>query len=145
MHELFHHLIENVVSNVEIENEDPLLYSNYLSHTYSEHFNTGKCLEESLANSYLFDRSTLCHIDKDYLKQELLSQGEGYNGFINYVDSKFSNGLQNLISDIVKEHHSNSKITNTLKLSDFFNFSHIHNIPIWIHRTPLRTHTSVVY
>ena len=94
---------------------------------------------------YLFDRSALCHIDKDYLKQELLSQGEGYSGFINYVDSKFSEGLQKLISDIVKSHfdpHSNSKMTNTLKLSEFINFSYIHNVPIWIHRTPLRTYTN---
>jgi hypothetical protein len=145
IHELFHYLIENVVSNVEIEHGDPLIYSNYLSYTFSEDFDTSRCLEESLANSYLFDRSTLCHIDKDYLKQELLSQGEGYNSFINYVDSKFSYGLQKLISDIVKENfdpHSNSKISNALKLSQFFNFSYIHNVPIWIHRKPLRTYTS---
>jgi len=144
IHGLCHHIIENVVSNVEIEHGDPLLYSNYLSYTYSEDFNTTGCLEESLANSYLFERSILCHIDQDYLKHELLSQGEGYNGFINYVDSKFSYGLQKLISQIVKEYfdpHSKSKITKTLELAGFFNFSYIQNIPVWIHRMPLRTYT----
>lgn len=145
IHELFHHLIENLISKVEIEYRDPLIYNNYLSNIFSEDFNTSKCLEESLANSYLFDRSALCRVDKDYLKQELLSQGEGYNGFINYVDSKFNDGLQKLISDIVKEHfdhNSNYKINNNLNLYEFFNFSFICNIPIWIHRTPLRTYTN---
>jgi hypothetical protein len=145
MHELFHHLIENEISTIEIKYEDPLLYSNYLSHSYIDLFNTSKCLEESLANSYLFNRSILCHSDKEYLKQELLSQGEGYNSFINYVDSKFSDGLQNLISHIARKYFdskSNSKINNTSHLSEFFNFSYMHNVPIWIHQMPLRTYSN---
>lgn len=145
IHELCHHLIENVITNVEIEHGDPLLYSNYLLYTFIENFNTSKCLEESLANSYLFDRSSLCHIDKEYLKRELLSQGEGYSDFINYVDAKFGEGLQNLISQIVKDYfdpHPNSTITTSLKLAGFFNFSYIHDIPIWLHRMPLRTYTT---
>jgi hypothetical protein len=145
IHGTFHHLIENVVSNVEIEHGDPFLYNNYLSYTFLEHFNTRKCLEESLANSYLFGRSTLCHIDKGYLKYELLNQGEGYDGFINYVDLKFSYGLQKLLSDILKEYFVpsfNSKMTDNPKLSEFFKFSYVQNVPIWIHRTPLRTYSS---
>ena len=142
IHELFHHLVENAVSVVEVEHGDPSLYNKYLSDVYNENFNTSNCLEESLANSYLFERNALCHIDKDYLKKELLSQGEGYNSFINYIGSKFGSGLQKLISDIAKgpfDPPSNFDKYNSF-LSEFLNISCIPSIPIWVHKMPLRTY-----
>jgi hypothetical protein len=143
LHELFHNLIENVSTKMEIEYRDPLLYINYLSNIYSKVFNTSKCLEESLANSYLFERSNLCHIEKQFLEHELLSQGEGYNNFIDYVGEKFNNGLRQLISQIIIEHHnsrSNDKITNIFDISKFTDFSYLEDIPVWIHQKPLRTY-----
>jgi hypothetical protein len=143
IHELFHYLIENVSSTMEIEYEDPLLYINYLSSIYCKVFNTSECLEEALANSYLFERSNLCHIEKQYLEQELLKQPAGYNSFINYTGAKFKDGLRQLISQTVTEHSnhlSNTKITSTPENSEFTNFSYLENIPVWIHQKPLRTY-----
>jgi hypothetical protein len=137
IHELFHHLIENVSSIMEIEYEDPLLYINYLSSIYSKVFNTSDCLEEALANSYLFERSNLCHIEKQYLEQKLLKQHPGYNSFINYTGAKFKDGLRQLISQIATE-HSNHLYTS--ENSEFTNFSYLENIPVWINQKPLRTY-----
>ena len=145
IHELFHYLIENASTIMEIEYKDPLIYINYLSNIYCKVFNTSECLEEALANSYLLERSNLCHINKEYLKKGLLSQGEGYNGFLSYINSKFNDGLQRLISYIDIKHsdpHSNSKLTNSLEQFEFFNVSYIHNVPVWLHQTPLRTYTN---
>jgi hypothetical protein len=128
---------------MEIEYKDPFLYINYLSNIYSRTFKTSECLEESLANSYLFDRSNLCNIEKQYLEQELLKQHPGYNNFINYTGLKFKDGLKQLISQIIIEHHnsrSNDKITNIFDISKFTDFSYLEDIPVWIHQKPLRTY-----
>lgn len=143
IHQLFHYLIENVTTNIEIESGDPFLYSNYLSNIYSQVFNTSECLEESLANSYLFDRSDLCHIEKQYLEQQLLKQNPGYNSFNNYTEGKFKDGLRQLISQIVTEGYnntSNKKLTDIYGASKFNDFSYLENIPVWIHQKPLRTY-----
>jgi hypothetical protein len=143
LHELFHHLIEYVTSLIEIKDGNPFLYINYLSNIYTKVFNTSECLEEALANSYLFERSNLCHIEKQYLEQELLKQHPGYNSFINYTGAKFKDGLRQLFSQIVMEHSDdrlNNKIKSTPENSQFNNFTYFENIPVWIHQQPLRTY-----
>jgi hypothetical protein len=148
IHELFHYLIENVSSIMELEYEEPLLYINYLRNIYSKVFNTSECLEEALANSYLFERTNLCHIEKQYLEQELLKQHPGYNSFINYTGAKFKDGLRQLFSQIVTEHsddRSTNKITSTPEYSQFTDFSYIYDIPVWIHQKPLRTYQGNTY
>lgn len=143
IHEFFHYLIENASINLEIEYDDPSLYINYLSDIYTKVFNTSECMEESLANSYLFDRSDLSHIEKQYLERKLLHQHPGYNGFIDYIEAeKFKNGLRQLILQILKypDHSSNAKITSIIEKTEFTKISYFENIPIWIHQKPLRTY-----
>ncbi len=139
IHEFFHYLIENETTSIELECSDPLLYANYLSNIYTKVFNTNECIEEALANSYLFERSNLCRIEKQYLKQKLLNQLPGYNNFINYSDSKFKDGLIQLIAQIMKQrnHESNTKIIHVVERDEFSNIFSLENIPIWIHQIPL--------
>jgi len=139
IHEFFHYLVENVTSYMEIKNENPFLYVDYLSNIYTKVFNTSECLEEALANSYLFDRSDLCHIEKQFLKLKLLNQYPGYNGFINYSGTKFKDGLSQLFSQIAKNsvQSSNAKITNIAQKIEFMNIYYLENIPVWINQKPL--------
>ena len=133
-----------MTTKLELKYEDPFLYTNYLSNIYSKVFNTSECLEESLANSYLFGRSNLCHIEKQYLEQELLSQGAGFNNFINYVGPKFNDGLIQLISQIItKRSHPqiDPEINDLSDISELSNFPYMQKVPVWIHQTPLRTYS----
>ncbi len=142
IHEFFHYLIENVTSIIEIECKDPFLYVNYLSNIYTKIFNTRECLEEVLANSYLFERNDSCHIEKEYLEQKLLNQHPGYNSFINYSGANFKDGLRQLISQIAKnsECSSTAKIINIAEKTEFTNIHYLENVPIWINQEPLRTY-----
>jgi hypothetical protein len=139
VHGFFHYLIENVITCIELECNDPFLYANYLSDIYVKVFNTSKCLEEALANSYLFERSNLCHIEKQYFQQKLSKQNPGYNNFIDYTETKFKDGVRELISEIVKHsnHEPNTKMVNNVEKDEFANTFYLENIPIWIHQTPL--------
>jgi hypothetical protein len=153
-HELFHHLVENIASLIEIRSGHTFLYRMYLSQTYANSFNTHECLEESLANSYLVARANLCHIKEDYLEGQLLNQGPGYSDFISYLDTNFDKGLRKLILQIIDK-RSNAHFDpqlNDLVLSVIRNqannsssntnnnINSLCNIPVWIHYKPIPLH-----
>ena len=78
-----------------------------------------------------------------YLRKELLAQGEGYSNFINYIESKLSDGLRQLISQIVTTQpkpHTTDEILPISEISEFTNLAHAKKIPVWIHNIPLRTY-----
>ena len=68
-HELYHHIIENASSIIELILEKPYIYTKYFTDVYSQVFNLSNCLEETLSNSYLFRWSPQCHINSEFLKE----------------------------------------------------------------------------
>ena len=143
IHSLVHYLTECAASTLEIILQDPSIYTNYQSSIYEAVFNSHDCLEESLANSYLLDRSDVCHIERAYLEKMLLKQGPGYNDFLKYVESKFNTGARRLISQI----HSGKlnppldvPIEQIMNISSSLDYPHNHNIPIWLHKRAIPLH-----
>jgi hypothetical protein len=135
-HLLFHYITENASSIMEIISEKNNLYKKYLWNIYSEYFNTSECLEELLANSYLWNNLDECHIEENYFKKALLSQGLGYKNFNQFIGQDLRLGFRLLLSQI-----KTGKLKSTTKepleqIMDYYNpfdNSHGHNIPIWLH------------
>jgi hypothetical protein len=143
IHNLFHYLTENAASLMEIISKNLSLYKYYVRTIYSDNFNTHNCLEESLANSYLFQSHKKCHIDRDFLRKELLMQGPGYGDFTRYLDSNFIVGCRRLMSHIL---HGNSGTQEELPLEQMLGlrkYEHIdydYCIPVWLHDKPTPLH-----
>ena len=58
-HALFHYVIENASSIIEIVSDNPNTYTNYQFNIYVRLFNSSDCLEETLAHHYLFQKREL--------------------------------------------------------------------------------------
>jgi hypothetical protein len=143
-HTLFHYIIENAASILEIILNQKDIYKKYFYDIYSQEFNSSKCIEESLANRYLIEKSDECNISKEYLMKILSNQANGYKQFINFLDNEFFKGNRILINRI-KNSNSGDNYFNTLKmfpleqLIDIFNplsLNSNHQIPIWLHDKP---------
>ena len=139
VHELFHYIVENAASIVEIVSGKPHIYTKYYNDVYSNVFNSSNCIEEALSNRYLFGWAEECHIKGDFLKKELLNQGPGYNNFIQYVDSNFFKGNRILVSQI-RYGSLNPPLHDPLEqiidISNPIEYCSVHNVPIWLHRRP---------
>jgi hypothetical protein len=137
VHELFHHIVENAASILEIVSGESHLYTRYYTDVYSEVFNSSSCIEEVLGNGYLFLWTEVCHIDRAFLKEELLKQGPGYHDFIQYIGSNFLEGNRMLLSQIrygSLKPNIYDPIEQLVNISDPIQYSSIHNVPIWLHR-----------
>jgi len=146
IHELFHHIVENAASMLEIISGKSNLYTKYYSDIYSQVFNSAKCMEEILSNSYLFVWADKCHIDRDFLKQELLKQGVGYREFIQFLDTKFLNGNRILVSQILYSQLDpllHNPLEQTIDITDPFEYLTIHNVPVWLHRKAKFVHNKM--
>jgi hypothetical protein len=135
-HQIFHYLTENAASVLEIIAQSPFLYKNYYSNVYAELFNTKQCLEETLANSYLLQYANQCHIDRKYLKKELLRQDNGYRHFTKYQGENFLAGIRYLVSQI-RQRLMKPKILEPLEqimnVHGLQECTNAHGIPIWLH------------
>jgi hypothetical protein len=137
-HELFHNIVENAASVMEIVlSGKSHIYRKYYSDVYSEVFNSSNCIEEALSNGYLFLWAEECHINRDFLKGELLKQGPGYGDFVQYEGANFSKGNRILLSQI---RHGNLKpitydpVEQLIDIQNPIRYSSIYNIQIWLHR-----------
>ncbi len=143
VHELFHNIVENAASMIEMLSGKPYIYTKYYSDVYSTAFNSPDCLEEALSNAYLFWWAEECHIDRGFLKDELLKQGPGYRNFIQYAGLNFSTGNRILLSQV---RQSNLKpatydpIEQLIGNSEPFWHSSVYNIPIWLHHSAKPVH-----
>jgi hypothetical protein len=143
VHSVFHYVVESAASVLEIILQDPYIYSNYHSSIYEDVFNSHDCLEESLANAYLFARSDVCHIETGYLKEMLLKQGPGYSDFLKYIEPKFNDGTRRLISQIRtgKLHPPfDLPVEQIMNISSSVDFPHNHKVPIWLHKRAIPLH-----
>jgi hypothetical protein len=148
-HELFHYITENASSIMEIVSGKPDIYTRYSYKIYAERFNSSECLEESLANRYLFESADRYHIDKDYLKEELLKQGDGYRDFVAYLDERqFRNGIRRLMSQIQKgilNPSSDEPLEQIMDISNPIDYSHYHSVPVWIHQRAKPIHQTNIF
>ena len=100
IHCLFHYLLENATSLMELISDNPSLYGTYLSNIYVSAFNTKACIEEALANRFMLQFASEYRIDEGYLKSKLLLQGEGYRNFKSFTGKNFQSGKRRLLSQI---------------------------------------------
>jgi hypothetical protein len=139
VHGIFHYIIENVISLMELYTKNPIFYNDYYTNIYLQTFNTLGCLEESLANAYLYENASECHIDKEYLKNLLINQENAYANFLTYIDTKFSKGCIKLIS-LIKDKHEDLSNYKTKDIESFFDFKSMsvfkNQVPIWLHHNP---------
>jgi hypothetical protein len=139
VHGMFHFIIENIFSLMELHTKNPLYYNDYYTNIYLQTFNTVNCLEETLANAYLYENASECHLDKEYLKNLLTNQENAYADFLAYTDTKFSKGCIKLIS-LIKDNHTdlfNYKINDIESLFNFKTMTVFNNlVPIWLHYNP---------
>ena len=144
VHELFHSIVENAASILEILLAKSKIYTDYYSNVYSNVFNSSNCIEEALGNGYLLLWTEECHIDREYLRNHLLKQGPGYQDFIRYDGSlDFSKGTRMLLSQIRYGNLNASKYDPIEQLIDIPNpiqYSSVYNIPVWLHHKPKPVH-----
>jgi hypothetical protein len=140
IHELFHNIVENAASIMEILLCKPHLYTKYYSEIYLEVFNSSNCIEEALSNGYLFLwAEEYCRINRDFLKAELQMQGPGYHEFLQYSGPNFSKGNRILLSQILHLDLNptiQDPIEQLVDCSHPAQYSSIHKVPIWLHRNP---------
>ena len=86
VHSIFHFLIENFASIIEIKMNKPDLYINYYKNYYYKNFNSEMCIEESLATLFLYMNNNYCRINQDYLQKILLQYKNSYKHFLDFQD-----------------------------------------------------------
>jgi hypothetical protein len=137
IHGMFHHIIENSVSIIEIILAKTNLYRKYYEHIYSQFYNTSNCIEESLSNRYLYGWADFCHIDRNFLYNQLLKQGQGYSNFNLYSGDKFLGGIRILMSQIIYACPNPTLYLPIEQIVDIstnpIEYYKLHNIPVWIH------------
>jgi len=144
-HGAFHYIVENAISTMELSINNPSFYSDYYINNYLKTFNTPACKEESLANAFLYENASECRIDREYLKKELINQGDAYADFLKYIDNNnFFIGCQELIFQI-KNKHKDLIDYEFKNLEHFFNLRSLefilqNHIPIWLHHNPKPIH-----
>jgi hypothetical protein len=142
-HGVFHHIVENAITRIELFYNNPSVFTNYYLNYYIKTFNLSNCMEESLANAYLYEHAFQCHIDKEYLKNILMWQGNAYANFLNFIENKFIKGRHELILQIKNTDNDLSNFE-FKDLEAFFNLNSEyikHNqIPIWLHSRPNPIH-----
>ena len=135
-HLIFHHIVENAPTTIEIVTNSHILYERYIKKIYCEFFNSSNCIEESLANCYLVEKVDECRIDRNFLTDSLLNQANGYRDFIHFIDYNFRLGIRRLLSQINRgklESLCDEPIEQIIDLYNQFDPCHTYSIPIWIH------------
>tara|TARA_B110000211_G_scaffold230112_1_gene289025 strand:+ start:882 stop:1862 length:981 start_codon:yes stop_codon:yes gene_type:complete len=139
-HELFHLIVDQAVTLLEIILKDPDIYIKYFSNVYKHTHKTypDGALEEALANRYRFGRYKFYNINKGLARAMMKKQPAGYNRFDEYLGSKFKKGKDELLNLIITQNVSHSK-SQFLPLSDIFNVLDVDSfhsknlVPVYIH------------
>lgn len=148
VHELFHFIVENAASIIELVSGKPNIYTTYYTDVYSNVFNSSNCIEETLSNRYLFGWAEECHIEPDYLKEKLLSQGPGYNNFIQYDGSNFFEGNRILVSQIRYASLNPplyDPVEQIVNISNPIEYCSVYCVPVWLHYKPKPVYESRVH
>ena len=139
IHGLFHHIVENAASKIELIIGNPHIYGTYSKRIYSDYHNNNKHIEETLCNSYLYKWSSLFHIDNGLVRRLLLQQSPDYDNFVDFVNTSFVEGVRLLVSLIQFGTHMSATvfpIENLIDNSEIIGYLCMHAIPIWLHDKP---------
>ncbi len=139
LHEFFHYITDIASTVLEIVSQNPNVYENYTRGVYAATFGTPDCLEEALANRYLYGRAESFGIDRDYLYSLLCAMPPGYREFSNYLGPNFWRGRRRLMSQIKDARYKGTTyepIEQVMELLTAWDYSHGHRVPLWLHRPP---------
>jgi len=132
-HALFHYLVENAASIIEIVSNKPNLYSCYYKKIYLSHVFSDDCLEEILANQYLIYKFKLFNKNlSDILR---IQNKMTHNVEISELD--FNTNIRELllqIKDCMVNPISTDPIEQIIGISSPIDRDHRHRIPIWLHK-----------
>jgi len=101
VHELYHYNIDLVITYLECVMKELDIYSDYFNNYYSPNFRTKDCIEESLANRYVFGRSKYLKVEKFTLAYLFSKQPPGYQEYANFLGQNFHNGERDLLQIIL--------------------------------------------
>jgi len=138
LHELFHYMVENCSTVLEIIKENPLLYKQYLVSVYETTFSTENCIEENLANTYLMREWKEYNFPRNILCELLSYYDTNYKNLLYYGEDKFSLDVRKLLSQILYS-CSNPKIVEPIEgVMSRINPKNMkdHQIPLWFHYYP---------
>ena len=93
-HELFHYVSDCSATILELINNNPALYKEYMEKVFwiDYDINPEGALEEALANRYVYGRYKFMRINKHLLITLMKSQYKGYRDFDKYLGSNFKKG-----------------------------------------------------
>jgi len=100
-HELYHFNIDLVSTYLESIIQDPMTYIDYFNNYYSPNFRTSNCIEESLANRYVYGRYQYLKLERSTLEHLFSRQPPGYREYDKYKGTEFHFGERNLLQIIL--------------------------------------------
>jgi len=135
-HHLFHNLVENITSIMEIKYNIPIIYLQYYSEIYSKTLHSSFCLEEFLANIYLIERMKKYNIDKEFLENYILELK--INKKTDYFNLNDMFLLQKKLILQIQNNLSNFYDVTLEQILEYINSENNSQyiLPIWIHKTP---------
>jgi hypothetical protein len=139
LHEFFHYITDIASTTLEIVTNKPRIYVDYSDRVYAKVFLTPHCIEEALANRYLYGRAETVHMRRGYLYRWLGSQPLGYQQFIDFVGTRFWIGrrtLMNQIQDCLSVPAKEKPIEQVMEVLSPWEYSTGHRVPLWLHRPP---------
>jgi hypothetical protein len=137
LHELFHYINDLAAARMEIITRNPSFYLNYSNNVYAKTFLSSDCIEEALANRYLYGRRDT-RLSFNYLYQILKAEPPGYCDFDSYSGPNFRKGRRVLMNQVLScSIHPGrlEPIEQVVELVRPGDYSRGHRVPIWLHRT----------
>lgn len=144
LHEFFHYITDLAASTIEILSGNPYVYDEYSRNVYTASFPSVDCIEEALANRYLYGRAESVRLHKDYLYASLEAQPPCYQLFNQYLGANFWKGrrlLTNQIKEGMIRPSYENPLENVIELLQPWHYSHGYQVPLWLHippRQPIR-------
>jgi hypothetical protein len=139
LHEFFHYVTDVAATMLELSSRNSRIYLDYSAKVYSATFLKPECVEEAMANRYLYGRAETLHVNSEYLYNSLLSEPPGYRDFADYVGTRFWVGrrlLMNQINECSPLPGTDLPIEQVMELLSPWHYANGYRIPLWLHRRP---------
>lgn len=135
LHHLFHNLVENFTSIMEIKYNVPTVYLDYYSEIYSKTLHSSFCIEEVLANRFLIEHMKKYKINKEFLEEQILNLKRNQPHYFNSIDEY---SLQKELILKIQKNFIKIDEENIKQIIEYINNKNIDQnaIPVWIHKSP---------
>jgi hypothetical protein len=138
-HELYHYCSDVGASLIEITKGRADVYIPHHHKIYLKTYGTSDCLDEALANRYVYGRDKTMRVSKSYLKAILLAQPGGYRDFLPFVGNDFWIGRRTQMNQFLSlQLHPRPElpIENMIELVGQDAYSEGHRVPIYLRIPP---------